>query len=199
MNIIWPQQIAYLFPGTPLNNGWLACIVGAGTLSGQICGPFAIKLIPRTRYILISATLTLIAFSGAMLDINVGDRTKGIAFMFFACFTVGVTETCVLSLAPLTCPSEDIGAALGALGSIRNGGASIASAIYTTILSNKLTKFIPEYVATAVESHGLPASSVSTLLGDLTTGNFTNLPGLNSTILAAAELAEANAAADSFK
>lgn len=28
MNVIWPQQIAYLFPGTTIHNGWLACIVG---------------------------------------------------------------------------------------------------------------------------------------------------------------------------
>lgn len=199
MNIIWPQQIEYLFPGSQINNGWLACLVGAGTLSGQIVGPLAIKLITRTRLILMFITLMLIAFSGAMVDIHVGDRAKGAAFMFCSTFTVGVLETCVLSLAPLTCHPEDIGAALGALGSIRNGGSSIASAIFTTILSNKLTKIIPEYVTTAAEAHGLPASSLPALLGNLSTGELGNIPGINSTIIAAVELAEATGAAESFK
>lgn len=35
-----------------------------------------------------------------------------------------------VTVAPLALPSEDIGAALGALGSIRSGGASVATAIY---------------------------------------------------------------------
>lgn len=35
-------------------------------------------------------------------------------------------------IAPLALPSEDIGAALGALGSMRSGGASVATAIYVS-------------------------------------------------------------------
>lgn len=38
MNVLWPQQITYLFPSTPLHNGWLACVVGSATLVGQTIG-----------------------------------------------------------------------------------------------------------------------------------------------------------------
>jgi hypothetical protein len=51
-----------------------------------------------------------------MVSVGPGDQTKGIALMFMACFSVGIIETCSLALAPLACASEDLGAALGALG-----------------------------------------------------------------------------------
>lgn len=34
INVLWPQQIAYLFLGTAIHQGWLACIVGSATLLG---------------------------------------------------------------------------------------------------------------------------------------------------------------------
>ena len=67
--------------------------------------------------------------------------------MFMACFSVGVVETCSLALAPLALPSEDIGAALGALGSIRSAGASVATAIYVTILGKGDGEIAPRFEA----------------------------------------------------
>lgn len=143
MNVLWPSQIAYLFPGTPEHNGWLAvsypssfslmprcpvhtantspsqCVIGGATLLGQIVGGALCQYVKRSRWILIGSCASLLAFSASMVSIQPGDETKAIALMFMACFSVGIIETCSLALAPLACPSEDIGAALGALGSIR--------------------------------------------------------------------------------
>lgn len=33
MNVLWPQQIAYLFGGSPEHKGWLACVLGSSTVS----------------------------------------------------------------------------------------------------------------------------------------------------------------------
>lgn len=107
--------------------GWLACVVGGSCLLGQICGGILCRYIKKSRYILIGGTLSLLAFSAAMVTINPGEQSKGVGLMFMACFSVGIVETCSLALAPLALPSEDIGAALGALGSIRSGGASVAT------------------------------------------------------------------------
>ena len=199
MNVLWPQQIAYLFVGSATHKGWLACTVGGATLLGQIVGATLCQYIKKSRYILIGGTLSLLAFSAAMISIRPGDETKGVALMFMACFSVRIIETCSLALAPLALPSEDIGAALGALGSIRSGGAAVALAIYVTILNNKLVKLIPEYVAPAAINAGLPQSSLTDLFTALTAGNLTTVPGITTQIELAVGAANAEAAADSFQ
>ena len=134
-----------------------------------------------------------------MVSIGVGDERKGVALMFMACYSVGIIETCSLALAPLALPTEDIGAALGALGSIRSGGASVATAIFVAILTNKLTALIPTAVSAAALQAGLPKSSLTTLLADLATGDFSNVPGISARIIAAVGAATAQAAAESFR
>ncbi|KAL5362255.1 fungal trichothecene efflux pump [Aspergillus floccosus] len=166
MNVLWPQQIIYLFPGTEIHNGWLAA---------------------------------LLAFAGAMVSANPGQEAKGIALIFMACFSVGIIETCSFALLPLSLPTEDIGAALGALGSIRSGGASVATAVYTTILNNKLNALVPPAVTAAAVKAGLPQASVEDLLSNLSAGKFENVPGINDGIVAAVGAAKSSAAANAFR
>lgn len=198
MNVLWPQQVAYLFPGSPQHNGWLSCLVGSGVLVGQVAGGALCQYIPKTRTILVISAATLLAFSAAMVSLKPGDEDKGIAFMFMACFSIGILETCSLALAPLACKTEDLGAALGALGSIRSGGASVATAIFSTILSNKLGKYVPERVTPAALSAGLPSSSLADLYTNLTAGTLAKTPGINADIITAVEAANSNAAATAF-
>lgn len=122
--------------------------------------------------------------------------------------------------APLALPSEDIGAALGALGSIRSAGASVATAIYvsaprreaaefnvqtlmpgsqTTILNNKLADYLPKYVTPAATNAGLPQSSLPALFAAITAGDLTTVPGITPRITAAVGVASAQAAAISFR
>jgi len=120
--------------------------------------------------------------------------------MFMATVSLGVLESCSLALAPLALPTEDIGAALGALGSIRSGGASIALAIYVAILNNKLVALVPPRVSEAATAAGLPASSLTALLTGLSTGvGLDEVPGITPEILAAAVTAQSGAAADAFR
>lgn len=98
MNVLWPQQIAYLFGGSPAHRGWLACVVGGATLVGQVIGATLCQYIKKSRYILIGSCVSLLAFSAAMVSIGPGQESKGVGLMFMACFSVGVVETCSLSL-----------------------------------------------------------------------------------------------------
>lgn len=134
-----------------------------------------------------------------MLSINPGDEKKGIALMFMACFSVGIIEACSLSLVPLSCPSEDLGVALGTLGSIRSGGAAVATAIFVTVLTNKLTAFIPAKVTPAALQAGLPQSSLKELFANLATGSLAKTPGINAGIIEAVVAANAQAGAEAFR
>jgi hypothetical protein len=78
---------------------------------------------------------------------------------------------------------RDIGTAVGITGSIRGGVSTVGTAIYTIVLSNKLSQYIPAVVAPAVTQAGLPASSVPQFLGALGgIGNLTTVPGINQDI-----------------
>jgi hypothetical protein len=197
MNVLWPQQIAFLFGGSNIHKGWLACVVGSGALVGQVIGGVLCQYIKKSRYILISSAAALLAFSAAMVSIQVGDESKGVGLMFMATTSVGVLESCSLALAPLALPTEDIGAALGALGSIRSAGASVALAIYVTILNNKLADFVPPRVTEAATGAGLPSDRVASLLTAMTTGM--GLESFDPTVVAAAAAAQSGAAADAFR
>ena len=174
-------------------------ISGSATLLGQMTGGVLCQYIKKSRYILITWCTMLTIFSASMVSIQPGQQSKGIGLMFMACYSVGVIETCSLALAPLSCATEDIGAALGALGSIRSGGASVATAIFVTILDNKLAKFVPEYVAPAALDAGLPKTSLIALFTNLATGTLDLVPGITPKIIAAVATANARAGADSFR
>ena len=132
MSILWPQQVGYLMAGTVVQNGFQQSVLGIGTVVGQGIGGALVHYFRRHhRLILIVSTAALTAFSAAMVSVNPGDRAKGIALMLMACFSVGIIETASLTLAPLSCPPEDLGVALGTLGSIRSAGGSICSRVFS--------------------------------------------------------------------
>ncbi|MCJ1298329.1 hypothetical protein MMC08_001118 [Hypocenomyce scalaris] len=199
MQVLWPQQISYLFIASPEHVGWLSCVVGASTLVGQILGGALCRYIHYHRYILMYATVTLTIFSAAMVSIGPGDESLGVGLMFMACCSVGIIETVSMALIPLSCPPEDIATSLGMLGSSRSGGASVATAIYTTILANKLADLTPPLVSSAALKAGLPASSLSSLFTNLASGMLGDVPGINANIITAVTAATAEAAAESFR
>lgn len=199
MNVLWPQQISYLFSGSDLHKAWLACITGGSCLVGQLVGAVLCRFIKKSRWILITGCVGLVAFSASMVSIKPLQETKAVGLMFMACFWTGIVETCSLSLAPLSLPTEDIGGALGALGSIRSGGASVATAIYTTILKNKLDLFLSPAVTGAALDAGLPKSSIQALTAGISSGNFGDVPGITPSIITAVTAAEASAAARAFQ
>jgi len=93
---------------------------------------FLLRAIPWHRGLLMFICALLTAMAGAMAAVGPGDQALGIGLMFFACFSVGVIECIGVVVAPLTCPPEDLGAALGALGSIRSTFAAVASMLTHT-------------------------------------------------------------------
>lgn len=134
-----------------------------------------------------------------MIAIQPGDQNKGIAFMFFACCSVGIIEACAMSLGPLACATEDLGLATGALGSIRSGGAAVATAIFVSVLGSKLNAFVPALVAPAALGAGLPESSLPAIFDGLTTGDFSAVKGATPKIITAVVAANAQAAANAFR
>jgi hypothetical protein len=101
-------------------------------------------------------------------------------------FFIGWNESICLSNSGIELLDQrEIGTAVGAAGSIRSAISSVASAVYISVLSNRLATTIAAEVPPAAITAGLPASSVPAFLGGFTTGSFADIPGINAGIIAA--------------
>lgn len=175
--LLWPQQVQALFTTDVTYAGWLSSTVAASTALGQVCAGAIVRWGGNVRYWLIFSTFAMVGFVSALAALTPADKNLGVALTILGPFFVGFIELVSLALAPLFCAAQDIGLASGLLASIRSAGGSIAVAVYSSILSNRLTDTIPNNVIPAAESAGLPTSQVADLLAAVTAKNLTSFSG----------------------
>ena len=194
--LLWPQQIRHFFTTDITYGGWLSCTVASSTALGQICAGAIIRWGGNVRYWMIFSTFAMVGFVAALAALTPEKKDMGIALTILGPFFVGFIELTSLALAPLFCRAEDIGLASGLLASIRSAGGSIAVAVYSSILSNRLLTTIPANIVPAVEQAGLPASQVPALLTAYKAGNVT---AYSSAVQAAVAAADPVAYTQAFK
>ncbi|KAI2782724.1 putative siderophore iron transporter [Daldinia loculata] len=177
--LLWPQQVKALYTSDITYGGWISCTVASATALGQAFGGFFIKWGGNVRYWIIFSTFSMVAFVGACASLTPDTLHAGIAFTMIGPFFVGVIEVCALALAPLFCKPVDIGLASGLLASIRSAGGSIAVAVYSSILSNRLASTVPANVGPAAIAAGLPAEKVPALVTAVLGSKLATFPGLS--------------------
>ncbi|KAK0388942.1 hypothetical protein NLU13_2519 [Sarocladium strictum] len=174
--LLWPQQVQALFTSDITYAGWLSCTVGASTALGQMVAGVIIRWGGNVRYWLIGTTFAMVGFVSALAALKPSDKDLGVALTILGPFMVGFIELASLALAPLFCKAEDIGVASGLLASIRSAGGSVAVAVYTTILSNRLATTIPGNLIPAATAAGLPQSAIPQLLAAVPKKDFSSFP-----------------------
>ncbi|KAJ9646711.1 hypothetical protein H2204_000403 [Knufia peltigerae] len=196
--VFWPQEVHAIIKGSPERLALLSSVIGSTCLLGFFIGGFIFRYCTWHRTILIGSAGILAAFCGAMISVQPGDDKKGPALIAFVMLPIGTIEVGSRALLPLTCPDEDIGAALGALGSIGYACASVGIAVYSAVLTNKVKSVaLPEIAAAAVKA-GLPESSIPELLAGFPS-NLASVPGITKQIMAAVAVAGAQGYADAFR
>lgn len=199
LNIIWPIQISVLYETDVLQVGWWSCIIGGGTVIGQsLCGIF-VKRVGKQKWQLIGTMIILTAFVGGMAASTASTRSLALAFTIIASVSLGYVESVSFTIAPFCIAPKHIGLALGLLGCVRSSIASIATAVFVSVLNNKLETNVPKYVIPAATDAGLPASSIPDLLAGFTSGSFTGVQGVTPEIIMAAAAANQTAYSESFK
>lgn len=198
MTIVWPTLIGTVYTTDVIEIGWQSSVVGGGVLLGQLVGGFAISYLPKVKWQMIILSVLSTAFVGSLAALGPDTHTFVITMGTLGCFVIGWIDNITFPGVTLVIEPQDIGLATGVLGSIRALGGAVAQALYVSILTNKVTKYIPEYVAPAATSAGLPASSLPQLFQGITLGNFTAVPGITPQVIAATGIAVRDAYVTTF-
>ncbi|WQF78906.1 Putative sugar transporter, major facilitator transporter Str1/Tri12, MFS transporter superfamily [Colletotrichum destructivum] len=183
--LLWPQQVQALYTTDITYGGWLSSTVASSTALGQVCAGGIIKWGGNVRYWIIFATFAMVGFVGALASLTPETLNLGIGLTILGPFFVGFIELTSLALAPLFCKPSDIGLASGLLASIRSAGGSIAVAVYTTILSNRLATEIPAAINGPAIAAGLSQGQLPALAKAAQAGKLAAFPGLTSAVKAA--------------
>ncbi|KXH59317.1 fungal trichothecene efflux pump [Colletotrichum salicis] len=197
--LLWPQQVQALYTTDITYGGWLSSTVASATALGQVCAGGIVKWGGNVRYWIIFSTFCMVGFVGALASLTPETLNTGIALTILGPFFVGFIELASLALAPLFCKPSDIGLASGLLASIRSAGGSIAVAVYTTILSNRLATEIPAAIRGPAVAAGLPSSQLPALAKAVQAGKLAAFPGLTSAVKAAVAKVLPNAYSKAFE
>ncbi|RFU27599.1 hypothetical protein B7463_g8721, partial [Scytalidium lignicola] len=176
-SIVWPTMINVFYT----NNGadWryasvLSIVQGLGITTGGTLLTIFGRRIRHWQWQLTGVTTIMIIF-GALLALG-KPSNKGvmIAFTFLCQAAYAWAAYLAMAVCQMGVDHRDLSHSGGISSVARQGGGTIATAVYTTILSNTVNKYIHRYVPAAVEAAGLPASQVKVLLGRLGTQELVN-------------------------
>lgn len=185
MTVLWPTIIGSVYTTDSMQIGWDSSIVGGGVLLGQTLAGFGISYLPKVKWQTTTAALIMLAFASALGSLDRDRRAETIAFGVIATTAVGYIENISFPGVTLLWGPQDIGLATGMLGSIRGMGGAVAQALYSSVYSNQLTDNMPKYVIPAATGAGLPADSLPALFEGLTIGNFSAVPNITDSVIAA--------------
>jgi hypothetical protein len=214
-------MVAVLYAdGHQMYGGWLASIVGLGLLSGEIIGGLLATPLGKVKFQMIGAVSAALVFFACEYTItqSVGThvltdsgvatctpdtKNTACALVFMGCFFVGWIENVCLSLTTIALENQaEIGTGAGVAGSVRAAISAISAAVYSAILSNRLTQTISTEVPSALIKAGLPSTSVAQFVAAITVGTpqaFDAVPGISDSILAGGLRAYKVANADAYR
>lgn len=198
MTILWPTVIGTVYTTDVVKIGLQSSVVGGGVLLGQVFGGFGLSYIPKVKWQAIISSCLACAFATALCAITETSHAFTIAMGVLACVSIGYIDNITFPGVTLVVDPPDIGLATGVLGSIRALGGAVAQSLYVTILTNKVTAYLPEEVVPAATKAGLPASSITALFAGLTAGDFSKVPGISTEIIVAVSAAVKHAYIRSF-
>lgn len=170
-------------------------------LWGQVVGGFIAHFTGPKRPLVISMFIAT-PLLGAVAH-NPFDMTLTCVLLGLGSFALGIMEGVALTATTYPLRSQqEIGSAGGVTGTIRLFVSTIATAVYNTVVRNRLSSTVPANVGPAATRAGLPESSLPALIAALRAGkplDSSIIPGLNGAIEAAARLAYRVATAQAYR
>jgi hypothetical protein len=200
--IVWPNMIGKLYTDMDgMTAAWYASFVGLFIIVGEVVGGFVAKSIGHLKWqCVVTVALSGILF-GCTATSTPDSLGRAATFVALGTFFIGWAESLAISMVTILARDQTkLGSASGVAGSIRFFIACIASTIYNVVLTNRLAETVPAQVPPALIEAGLPSSSVAAFLAALTVGTpFSDIPGVNDTIVEAGVRANKWANADAYR
>ncbi|KIX06727.1 uncharacterized protein Z518_04703 [Rhinocladiella mackenziei CBS 650.93] len=171
--VVWPSMVTIIYPtGDTITDGMIASIVGAGWVAGEILSGFLAKPIKRVKWQSIVTIAAAGIFLACMATCTPDTKTRACVLLSLSVFLAGYVEGLSLTTTTLVLPDQQqMGSGCGFGGTIRFTITTIATAIYSVVLTDRLSVTVPREVASAVESAGLPPSTVADFIAAFSTGN----------------------------
>lgn len=171
-SILWPTMINVFYLDDPTD--WkaaslLSVVQGLAILAGVLFLSFFGSSIKRWNWQLSGYTFLMVVF-GVLLALGNPDR-KGmmIAFVFVSQAAYGASIYLCIAVSQMGVEQKDLGLSGGVSGTSRFAGGAIATAVYTAVLTNTVSKWSGKLIPAAAVAAGLPSSDVSSLMGALGT------------------------------
>jgi len=164
LTVIWPQMVSALFETDSIMIGLVSGTLGGSIAFGQVVGGGTVRFGFGVWQLRISA-LAMCGFIGAMAATDASTRTLAICMCAFGAFAVGIVEVVAIIAVPFTVPPEDLGLASGLLGSMRSTLGSVATAVFSSVLTSTKRKEIPPRVTALAMQDGLAQTSISAAIG----------------------------------
>ncbi|KAH8691503.1 fungal trichothecene efflux pump [Talaromyces proteolyticus] len=168
--LIWPNAVPILYPNLdPDSRATISGLVTMSFVLGQMTGPFFANWLPAKPLVIIGSfigtgLLAAVAANPLNLDLTLGLLVTGNLI-------IGMADGIGLPMTTFPIKNQErLGTAGGLSGCIRLAGTSIAVAMYSTILSNRLSQTIPAAIETAALSTGISESAVPELITALKDG-----------------------------
>ncbi|QKX58196.1 uncharacterized protein TRUGW13939_05317 [Talaromyces rugulosus] len=168
--LIWPKAVPILYPNLDLaSSATISSLVTMSFALGQMSGPFLANWLPAKPLVIIGSfigtgLLAAVAANPLNMDLTLGMLVTGNLI-------IGMADGIGLPMTTFPIKNQErLGTAGGLSGCIRLAGTSIAVAMYSTILSNRLNQTIPAAIETAALSTGISESAVPELIAVLNGG-----------------------------
>lgn len=201
-SLIWPQAVQRLYTDlSPDTSNILSSVVPLCFVIGEILGEIAAHWIHPKPILIVTSVCGagFVAAAGA----NPLNQNLTLTFIILGNLFVGAMDGVAIAMSTFPLKSqEEIGTAGGFSGSMRSGISSVATVIYSTILSNRIASTVPGLVYPAATKAGLPDSSFQDLVSGLNGSfelNSTTVPGLTDLVLREASAAYKLANAQAYR
>jgi hypothetical protein len=128
----------------------------------------------------------------ALTTVTPETEARAIGLTFLSGCGTGWVSVSLIVAVQLACADKNIGLATTMLGSFRAVGGTVAIAVYSTILQNKVTSVIGKDVGAAVVPLGISPANIRPLVLALSEGHVDQalkIPGVTARVLLAAKAA----------
>ncbi|OQU94856.1 hypothetical protein CLAIMM_01147 [Cladophialophora immunda] len=169
--ILWPRQVQILYSHDPAVVGWYSGANGFGGFFFSIPLAYCFLKLGHARWQLAFyvAGVTLIGGCQAIVSPSSNVASTVLAVLLFGCVT-GVNIVS-LTYIQVSVPHEFIGIATGLSVCFRTVGGAVGTVVFTTILSNVLSKrMVPDIVAPLAKA-GVALKSIPEVIAALVAGN----------------------------